>query len=91
MALSGQPPSQPYDVFAQSTNYYSERSSFVALAPCPLLNADSIAPTAANAQHDPQFPWFLTFVNVDQSAEAAGALVGIYSSNTSSLETLAVK
>lgn len=83
------PPSHPYEDLSQSTNYYSERSG-VSAFPLALRN-DSTPPTAENAQHDPHYPWSLTFVNEDQSAEAAGAPVGMYSSASSNLNDFLVK
>ena len=68
MALSGYPPSHPFEyVVSQSTNYYGERLSD---APYLTLKNPSIAAAAEKAQHDPQLPQFFIGVVPLQSAES---------------------
>jgi len=75
-ALSIHPPLHPlfpYDE-EQSTNYDSERS----VSPLPARKTeDSMAPVAENAQHEPQFPWFLTEVTAPFEVQLIAPALGV--------------
>jgi hypothetical protein len=61
-AILGHPPQQVPELEQSDTRYSSDKSRSRLGLPVMMLYTASTAPTAENAQQEPQFPWSFTEV-----------------------------